>query len=49
MKFDSRDAFPARGGVDDKPDNRFPMGGPRGAGEAAGPGEAGALPPRDPD
>src|SRR3954452_1311013 len=27
MTFTSRDAFPARGGVDDKTDDRFPLGG----------------------
>ncbi len=36
MTFASRDAFPARGGVDDRPD-RFPNGGPRGAGDTAVP------------
>nr|MBA3841536.1 PHP domain-containing protein [Actinomycetota bacterium] len=44
MSFASRDAFPARGGVDDKTDDRFPVGGARGlrhnrspAGERNGP------------
>src|SRR5689334_16608811 len=32
MTFVSRDAFPARGGVDDKPD-RFPLGGGRASDE----------------
>src|SRR5579884_2545446 len=30
MTFAARDAFPARGGVDAKTDDRFPMGGARG-------------------
>src|SRR3954452_11589360 len=35
MTFTSRDAFPARGGVDDKTDDRFPLGG--GLRDAPGP------------
>src|SRR3954453_5970810 len=42
MSFASRDAFPARGGVDDKTDDRFPLGG--GLRDAPGP----AAPPAGP-
>src|SRR5215218_7100839 len=42
MTFTSRDAFPARGGVDDKTDDRFPLGG--GLREAPGPDRAPAGP-----
>src|SRR5690242_7215465 len=35
MTFASRDAFPARGGVDDMPDPRFPLGGAKAAARAA--------------
>src|SRR3954452_24701397 len=38
MTFTSRDAFPARGGVDDKTDDRFPLGG--GLRNAPGPAAA---------
>src|SRR3954451_19096786 len=42
MTFTSRDAFPARGGVDDKTDDRFPLGG--GLRNAPGPPAAPAGP-----
>src|SRR3982751_3927973 len=42
MTFTSRDAFPARGGVDDKADDRFPLGG--GFRNASGPPAAPAGP-----
>src|SRR4029079_18466253 len=42
MTFTSRDAFPARGGVDDKTDDRFPLGG--GLRTAPGPAAAPAGP-----
>src|SRR3982751_889143 len=42
MTFTSRDAFPARGGVDDKADDRFPLGG--GLRNAPGPAAAPAGP-----
>jgi error-prone DNA polymerase len=42
MSFASRDAFPARGGVDDKTDDRFPLGG--GLRSAPGPAVAPAGP-----
>src|SRR3982750_4679844 len=42
MTFPSRDAFPARGGVDDKTDDRFPLGG--GLRSAPGPAVAPAGP-----